>query len=206
MNASHFPSGEKAGLASWNRVFSSGTGFRPRARSNTHTSLCVFVRQPGESGVHESDEAPIGGPVGRHLEIGGRHRFFRILLSQAAHMDPGRITVGLVQERQRRRIRRPNGGIPQGWLRCQSPPRVRFDIEDPEILLASFDIVNRRRQPLPIRRQACGLHVYICRTDRGKLVSRPVHPHELRSADITLVGDGALIRNGEIRCAGLSEE
>ena len=34
-------------------------------------------------------------------------------------------------------------------------PRVRFDIEDPEILLASFDIVNRRRQPLPIRRQAC---------------------------------------------------
>ena len=38
MNASHFPSGEKAGLASWKGVFSSATGFRFRAMSNTHTS------------------------------------------------------------------------------------------------------------------------------------------------------------------------
>ena len=114
-------------------------------------------------------------------------------------MDLERRSVGCVRERQLRRIRRPNGGIPEGWFRGQSPPRVRFDIEDPEVLRASFDIVNRRRQPLPIRRQACGLHVYICRTDRGKLVSRPVHPHELRSADIALVGEDAPIRNGEIR-------
>src|SRR5947207_6880199 len=111
-------------------------------------------------------------------------------------MDLGRTSVGLVQERQRSRIRRPDGSIPDGWVRCQSPPRVGFDIEDPEVLLASFDIVNRRRQPLPVRRQACGLYVYICRTDGGKLVSRPVDPHELRSADIALVGDGAPIRNG----------
>src|SRR6266849_6393280 len=66
-------------------------------------------------------------------------------------------------------------------------------------------IVNRGRQPLPIRRQARRLHIYICRTDRGKLVSLPIHPHQLRPADITLVGDGAPIRNGEIGCAGWKE-
>ena len=188
----------ESGLQQRNELTAAGQVQQP------HVAL-LFVRQPGGSGVHENYEAPIGGPVGRHLEIGGRHRFFDIVLAQAAQMDADRRRVGYVRERQRRRIRRPDWGIPKAWLRGQSPPRVRFDIEDPEVLLASFDIVNRRRQPLPIRRQACGLHVYICRTDRGKLVSRPVHPHELRSADITLVGDGAVIRNGEIRCAGFSE-
>src|SRR3954471_23185363 len=107
-----------------------------------------------------------------------------------------------MQESKRLGIGRPNGSVPDATLQRQFARRVALDVDNPQILTASLNIVDCSRQLPPVWGETARFDIDVGGSGRSNLPTLPIHPYQLRAAGEALIREGPAARNREVGAAG----